>query len=517
MIRIAPLVLVMLASLSAHCLFAEFATAAKPNVVLILVDDLGYGDLGCYGATRVQTPHIDRLASEGRRFTDAHSASAVCTPSRYGLLMGEYPFRRDLWGPVMNPSPLVVDPEQTSLADLFQRHGYATALFGKWHLGFGDQPKPDWNQALRPGPLELGFDHYFGIPVVNSHPPFVWVEDDHVVGLEAGDPLVYGGKPPTESYPEKMMSPAMSGAQAAHALYRDDQAGKTLVDRATRFIHHQQGSPFFLYLATPQIHHPFTPAREFIGTSRAGRYGDFIHELDWMVGQVVQTLEDAQVLDRTLIILTSDNGGMLNQGGQEAWREGHRLNGSLLGFKFDAWEGGHRVPMIARWPGKIPAGTVSDELICQVDLWATCAAMVGHRRQPGEAPDSIDMLPVFTGSNATPLREELVISPSKKSHLALRQRGWMYIGARGGGGFSGQKPGDHSLGGPAALQFAGQKNSDILDGQYTADAPQEQLYDLIADPFQTSNVIRQHPEIAARLRTRLQELRRQTPSSAARQ
>jgi arylsulfatase A-like enzyme len=407
MIRIARLVLVMLAlaSMSADLLLDDLATAANPNVVLILADDLGYGDLGCYGATHLQTPHIDRLASEGRRFTDAHSASAVCTPSRYGLLMGEYPFRRDLWGPVMNPSPLVVDPERTSLADLFQRKGYATALFGKWHLGFGDHPKPDWNAALRPGPLELGFDHYFGIPVVNSHPPFVWVEDHHVVGLDPSDPLIYGGMPPTENYPEKMMSPAMSGAKAAHALYRDDQAGKTLVDKATRFIRQQQGSPFFLYLATPQIHHPFTPAKEFIGTSRAGRYGDFIHELDWMVGQILQALEGSQLLDRTLIILTSDNGGMLNQGGQEAWQLGHRLNGALLGFKFDAWEGGHRVPMIVRWPGKIPAGSVSSELISQVDLWATCAALVGHSPQPGEAPDSINMLPAWTGSTSTPLRD----------------------------------------------------------------------------------------------------------------
>lgn len=360
----------------------------KPNIVLILADDLGYGDVGCYGATKVKTPNIDRLASEGRRFTDAHSASAVCTPSRYALLTGEYPFRKDLWGPVMNPSPLVVDPSRMTIASLLKREGYATACFGKWHLGFGSKPKPDWNADLKPGPLELGFDRYFGIPVVNSHPPFVWVDDHRVVGLDPADPLVYGGKPPTREFQEKMMKPAISGGKAAHALYRDEELGTTLTEKATAWMKQKVSTnnqapgtkkPFFLYFATPHIHHPFTPGVRFKGSSQASRYGDFIQEFDWMVGEVMRTLDELKLSDNTLIILTSDNGGMLNQGGQEAWTAGHRLNGDLLGFKFDAWEGGHRVPFIARWPGKIPAGSSSDQLICQVDMLATFAALTGSQ------------------------------------------------------------------------------------------------------------------------------------------
>lgn len=207
---------VLLLLLSSFCI-RHSSFSALPNIVLILADDLGYGDVGCYGATKVKTPNIDKLASEGRRFTDAHSASSVCTPSRYALLTGEYPFRRDLWRPVMNPSPLIVDVSKPTLPGMLNRQGYATACFGKWHLGFGDKPKPDWNADLKPGPLECGFDHYFGIPVVNSHPPFVWVEDHRVVGLDPADPLKYGGKAQTRSFPEKMLAPAMSGAKAAHS------------------------------------------------------------------------------------------------------------------------------------------------------------------------------------------------------------------------------------------------------------------------------------------------------------
>ncbi len=351
--------------------------ASKPNIVLILADDLGYGDVGCYGATKVKTPHIDRLASEGRRFTDAHSASAVCTPSRYALLTGEYPFRKNLWGPVMNPSPLVVDVTKPTAASLLKGQGYATACFGKWHLGFGDKPQPDWNADLKPGPLECGFDHYFGIPVVNSHPPFVWVEDHRVVGLDPADPLKYGGTPPTQIFPEKMLAPAISGGAAAHALYREEEHGTTLTEKATTWMRTQDDKPFFLYFATPHIHHPFTPGARFKGSSEAGRYGDFIQEFDWMVGEVMRTLDELKLRENTLVILTSDNGGMLNQGGQQAWQAGHRLNGDLLGFKFDAWEGGHRVPFIARWPGKIPAGSVSNQLICHIDLFATFAALTG--------------------------------------------------------------------------------------------------------------------------------------------
>jgi arylsulfatase A-like enzyme len=490
---------------------AESAPPAnRPNIVLILADDLGYGDVGCYGATKVKTPNIDRLASEGRRFTDAHSASAVCTPSRYALLTGEYPFRKDLWGPVMNPSPLVVDPSRTTIASLLKREGYATACFGKWHLGFGSKPRSDWNADLKPGPLELGFDRYFGIPVVNSHPPFVWVEDHRVVGLDPADPLVYGGTPPTQEFQEKMMAPAISGGKAAHALYRDEELGATLTEKATAWMRTQKDTPFFLYFATPHIHHPFTPGARFKGSSQAGRYGDFIQEFDWMVGEVMRTLHELKLRDYTLVILTSDNGGMLNQGGQDAWTAGHRLNGDLLGFKFDAWEGGHRVPFIARWPGKIPAGSSSDQLICQVDMLATFAALTSATMTATDGPDSFNILPALTGTPDKPIRDHAVLAPSKKANLALREGRWVYIGARGGGGFEGKTVGGHNLGGPAALKFAGEANSDVANGKLKPDAPIAQLYDLATDPSQSRNVIRDHPGVARQLAARLADIQNQS-------
>ncbi len=472
----------------------------KPNIIFILADDLGYGDVGCYGATKVKTPNIDKLAREGRQFIDAHSASAVCTPSRYALLTGEYPFRKNLWGPVMNSSPLLVDTSRATVASLLKRQGYSTACFGKWHLGFGDKPKPDWNTDLKPGPLECGFDHYFGIPVVSSHPPFVWVKDHRVFGLDAADPLVYGGKEVTQEFPEKMMSPPMSGAKAAHALYRDEDLGSTLTEKATAWIRAQKDNPFFLYFATPHIHHPFTPGTKFKGSSEAGRYGDFIHEFDWMVGEVMRTLDELKLRENTLVILTSDNGGMLNQGGQDAWKAGHRLNGDLLGFKFDSWEGGHRVPFITRWPGKIEAGSVSDQLICHIDMLATLAALTGST---ATGPDSLNVLPVLLGKPDKLLRDHLVIAPGNKKNLALREGHWVYIGAKGGGGFTESKVGEHSLGGPAALKFTDETNSDIADGKFKPDAPDEQLYDLADDPSQKRNVVRDHPDIAARLKARL--------------
>lgn len=495
---------------------APAARAARPNVVLILADDVGYGDLGCYGGRKVQTPNIDRLAAEGRRFTDAHSASAVCTPSRYALLTGEYPFRKNVWGPIPNSKPLLIDVERTTIASLLKRAGYATACFGKWHLGFGDRPRIDWNAALQPGPLELGFDRYFGIPVVNSGSPFVLVEDRHVLGLEPDDPLKYGGAPPTKAYPEKNTKGSpISGGRAAHDLYRDEELGTTLTAKATAWMCEHRRKPFFLYFATPQIHHPFTPHPRFVGTSDCGPYGDFLHELDWMVGEVVRTLDELQLRDDTLLIFTSDNGGMLNQGGQRAWQAGHRMNGDLLGFKFDAWEGGHRVPFLARWPGRIAAGSKSDQLICHVDFLATLAALVGGELGERDGPDSFNVLSAWLDAPTEPVRDHVVLAPFQPKNLAVRQENWIYIGAQGGGGFNGTKPGEHLLGGPAALKFADEPNSDVADGRLKPDAPQAQLYDLSSDPSQSRNVIREYPEVAAKLKALLEQCQKQ-PRTAPR-
>jgi len=497
----------------AGCRTLEPQATSRPNIVLINADDLGYGDLGCYGATHIQTPNIDRLATQGRRFTDAHTASAVCSPSRYGLLTGRYPLRRNLWGPISLREPLAIDTRHLTLARLLRGEGYATACIGKWHLGLGATEPTDWNAALKPGPLELGFDHYFGIPSVNSGPPFVYVEDHHVVGHDSADPFVYGQRSVTKVYPEKGGYGRIGGADAAHRRYVDDQIGTTLAGRAVRWLRaRDRQHPFFLYLATTNIHHPFTPARRFVGTSSCGLYGDFIHELDWMVGQVLDTLDALGATDNTLVLFTSDNGGMLHVTGQKSWQAGHRMNGELLGFKFGAWEGGHRVPLIARWPGRIPANSSSHHLLSQVDLLATFAAIVDRPLQEGEGLDSINQLATFTGDPTTPARDTLILAPNSPRHLAIRRDRWVYIPAQGAGGFQGKKPGAHLFSDEYALPFTGRKNSDVAKGRIHPDAPPAQLYDLESDPRQTTNVFHQHPAVVKGLDARLAEYRRAIPA-----
>ncbi|MEW4565439.1 sulfatase-like hydrolase/transferase [Bremerella sp. JC770] len=483
------------------------AAETPPNVVLIFADDLGYGDLGCYGATKHQTPNIDQLAQEGKRFTDAHSASAVCTPSRYALVTGRYPFRSQLHQPVFLRTGLVIDEDRTSIADVMKRAGYATACIGKWHLGFGNDA-PRWNGELKPGPLELGFDYYFGVPVVNSHPPFVYVENHRVVGLTADDPFVSSKSANTQKFPEKMGIDQIGGAEAAHALYRDEAVGTTLTEKSVQWIKANKDHPFFLYLATTNIHHPFTPAPQFQGTSQTGPYGDFVHELDWIVGQVMETLKQEGIDDNTLVIFTSDNGGMLNAGGQHAVQQGHQLNGELLGFKFDAWEGGHRVPWIVRWPGHVKAGSQSDQLVSNIDLLHTFAALTGQQLKPDEGPDSFNVLPSFLGDPEQPVRDHLVIAPFHPSHLALREGPWVYIGGKGGGGFTARS--GHALGGPSALKFAGQSNSEVENGRFKKDAAKSQLYRLDTDKSQQTNVLTEHTQEAQRLRDRLSEIQKGT-------
>lgn len=483
----------------------------QPNIVLIFVDDLGYGDLGCYGATKVKTPNIDKLAADGKRFTDAHSASAVCTPSRYGLLTGEYPMRGNIWGPCSPLSKLLIDTEKLTVADVLKNAGYETSCFGKWHLGFGDKSN-DYTKPLRPGPQDLGFDYYFGVPVVNSAPPYVYVENDQIVGATPDDPIKFEGKkaknvtaltPLTEVHGNRVPN-WFSGAKQAHQLYNDFNLGTQLTERATKWISERGDHPFFVYLSTTNIHHPFTPAEQFQGTSEAGWYGDFIHELDWMVGEVVKALEEKGVADNTLVIFTSDNGGMINHGGQAASKLGHQINGELLGFKFGVWEGGHRVPFIAKWPAKIKAGTTSNQLISGIDLLASFTALTGQDVDALPDLDSINVLPALIENPDKSIRTELLLHAKSKSHLSLRKGKWVYIPKQGSGGFKGG-PGKHGAGGPSMVTFVGGTNSDIEKGKIKKGAPPAQLYDLDADPGQTKNLYREHPEVVEEMRQALNQ------------
>ncbi len=294
------------------------------------------------------------------------------------------------------------------------------------------------------------------------------------------------------------------------------QAAKLLRDAGFKYLaaNLEHGSlsalskdePFFLLFATPQIHHPFTPHQRFQGTSECGRYGDFIHELDWMVGEVLATLDALKLAENTLVIFTSDNGGMLNEGGQDAWRAGHRANGELLGYKFGAWEGGHRVPFIVRWPGRVPAGTTSNHFLStNLDLLATFAAITAQSLAADEGRDSFNVLPALTGSPAKPIREHLVIAPNAAKNVAIRSGAWLYISAQGDGGFGGIR------GGPGSVGFSQRTNSDITaDGKIKPDAPATQLYHLGDDPQQTKNVVRENPAVAARLAALIAEQRAST-------
>lgn len=514
--RIVQCVLLISALLSCDRHTSEKETF--PNVLLIYADDVGYGDLGCFGATKIQTPNIDRLAEQGRLFTDAHSPSSVCTPSRYGLLTGKYGWRENIWGPLPYDRPLLIDTAIMTLPRLFKRHGYSTAIIGKWHLGFGSEGLTDWNGELKPGPLDIGFDYYFGVPLVNSHAPFVFVENRYVVGLDPADPFILRQendgasvdenlpRSPVEIFPEKYGLGRWSGADRAHQLYGDERIGTTLTQKAIEWMknheNEKKNEPFFLYFATTNIHHPFTPHPRFTGTSQAGRYGDFIHELDWMVGELLTYIEETGIEDNTIVIFTSDNGGMLNEGGKDAWRDGHRMNGSLLGFKFGAWEGGHRVPMIVRWPGKVPPGTLSDQLIGQIDMLGTFSALLGYSLKEGEGPDSYNMLPALTGEPREPIRDHLVMAPFNPDNLAIHIGDWVYIGAQGSGGFGGTN------GGPGAVAWTNEKNSDITpDGKIKKEAPLEQLYNLQNDLSQSVNVILEEPEVAEKLREKLERVK----------
>lgn len=504
----------ILTTLSALSLMA--GASETPNVIVIFADDLGYGDLACYGATKVKTPNIDKLAAEGRRFTDAHSASAVCTPSRYALITGEYPMRakggKGVWGPSPVSAPALIPSDTYTVADVFKEKGYATGCIGKWHLGFKDKIN-DWQEPISPGPNDLGFDYYFGMPVVNSAPPYVYVENDKIVGGDPADPLKNlkkekakpaQGTVPMPELPRgagQRSGNSFGGAAKAHEMFVEEEIAPTFTDKAIGFIEENKENPFFLYLATTHIHHPFTPAPQFKGSSEIGLYGDFIQELDWMVGEITKALDEKGLTDNTLIIFTSDNGGMFNQGGQDAFKAGHLQNGDLLGFKFGIWEGGHRVPFIAKWAGKVPAGTESNQIVSNIDFLATFAAVTGVELTPEQQKDSVNVLEALTGEPTEQIRDHIILAPNKPSHLSVRSGKWMYIPAQGGGGWN--RSSGHTFSGVPANALTGKVNSDQENGKIKKDAPKAQLYDLEADVNQTQNVINDHPEVVAKMQALL--------------
>jgi len=368
--------------------------AARPNVLFILADDLGYGDLGCYGATKVKTPNIDRLAREGCRFTDAHSPCSVCTPSRYNLLTGRYAWRT--WnggGTVWANDPCLINEGRYTLASLFREHGYQTAMLGKWHLGFGkpgmkgwdDILGPDYNRELKPGPLEFGFDYFWGFPHVGQYPHFI-IENHRVLGLDPKDPIRITPDPRPGYELDYLHRPRLGGAarlgQAGGEAtrYQHEELCDMLTARAVKWLdEYEPDKPFFLYLAHRNIHGPLKPAKRFLRSSEIGIYGDFLNEFDRSIGQVLNALDRNDLTKNTLVLFSSDNGGIFQYRPiDHPDIKGHHINGPLRGQKTSVYEGGVRVPLLARWPGHIAPGRVDDSsLVALTDMLATFAEFFG--------------------------------------------------------------------------------------------------------------------------------------------
>ncbi len=471
--------------------FAQSRTG-RPNIVLILADDLGYGDLSCYGATKVQTPNIDALAKHGMLFSDAHAPAAVCTPTRYAILTGRYCWRTQLkYDCLFGHDPLLIEQGRPTVPSILKSAGYSTACVGKWHLGFG-QDYPDWNGELKPGPLETGFDSYFGVPVTNAQAPYVYVENHRVAGLDPKDPIRLGPDSKTNQ---------MTGGAAAR--YKDDELGLTLTAKAVQVIERSKGKPFFLYFAPCNIHSPYTPNARFRGTSSCGVYCDFIRELDWSVGEVLSALERTGAADNTLVIFTSDNGAVYMR---EAYGMGHRQNADLLGQKTDAWEGGHRVPFIARWPKKIKEGSHSDELICLADFMATVCAATGVSMPRNAGPDSFNVLPALLGAGGgKPVRDGAVVLSSYTGMLAVREGDWVLILGKGSGGTTT----DYTSRAGMRLEELGLKTSGWKTKDMGPDPslPRGQLYNLAKDRGETENVYNDYPAVVKRLSDILVEYR----------
>jgi len=415
-----PMLLFLLSAAMLH-------SATPPNIIVIFADDVGWGDAGCYGATKVKTPNIDRLASEGQRFEDGHASAAVCTPTRYSLLTGQYSWRIDRKGlnkGVSNgDSTLLIPTGMATAPGLLKQAGYKTALIGKWHLGFGLK-KPDYNLELRPGPLELGFHEFFGIPATNDRIPTVFVRDHKVVGLDPNDPIRYtydedaAKKQGMTSYATGRNRIGWAKGGKA-AWWKDTEIADTLTGESIRFIEQNKEKRFFLLFAPHNVHAPAIPNPRFVGKSGLGNRADMLVEFDASVGEILGTLDRLNLTKDTLIIYSSDNGAYVND------EDGHKPTGPYRGKKSQLWEGGHRVPFIVRWPARIQPG-VSPDLVSTIDIPATICAAAGVTLPENSLPDSYNLLPAMLGEKTAIKRDHLVLQ-SGNGDLAIRSGNLKYM------------------------------------------------------------------------------------------
>ncbi len=466
----------------------------RPNIVLIYADDIGWGDLGCYGAKVISTPNADRLAREGTRFTSGYCTSATCTPSRYGMLTGEYPWRRKGTGVLPGDASLIIPRSRPTLASALQSAGYTTAVVGKWHLGLGEKAV-DWNREIKPSPREVGFDYSFIMAATGDRVPSVFVQDGNVVGLDPKDPIEVSYERPFPGDPELKSGEvraklAMDWSHGhnmglvnkvgrigwmrggAKAIWDDTTMGDTFATKACEFIARNKAKPFFLYYASHENHVPRIIHPRFAGKTPLGPRGDAVVAFDEQVGRILAELDRQGLAHNTLVILTSDNGPVLDDGYKDRAVElnaaaGHAPAGPFRGGKYTCYQGGTRVPLIVRWPGRVPAGKASEALISQIDFPATLTRLVGTESASFIALDSMDVSAALLGADKS--ARDHVVSQGKGLALALREADWSFV------------------------------SRDKASG--------DQLYNLAQDPAESVNLIAEHPEVAARLKARLQSLK----------
>ena len=482
----------------------------KPNVIIIYADDLGYGDLECYGAKNVKTPNVNKLAKEGIRFTNAHAVAATSTPSRYSLLTGEYAWRKPNTDVAAGNAGMIIRPTQYTMADMFKNAGYATGAFGKWHLGLGDKTgEQDWNAPLPASLGDLGFDYHYIMAATGDRVPCVFIENGQVANYDASDPIEvsyvrnFEGEPTGKENPELLYNLKSSHGHdmaivngigrigymkgGGKALWKDENIADSITSHAIDFIKQHQDEPFFMYFATNDVHVPRFPHERFRGKTGMGHRGDAIAQFDWCVGELMKTLKELKLDKNTLIILSSDNGAVVDDGYDDQAEEllnGHQPSGPWRGNKYSAFEGGTAIPAIVHWPNGVKGGKTSDVLMSQIDWIASLGKLIQAKFPKGSAVDSHNRLGNLLGTDDS--HRPWVIEQAANKTLALRTIDWKYI-----------DPHD----GPKMITW-GPKIE-------TGNHPTPQLYNMQEDATEQKNVAGQYPEKVFEFQTLLRKIRNQ--------